>query len=85
LQQQRHPSDLEIEADECPHIGISELQNEARLRFDEVRILIAFADVRRGDFVPADRFRNVVEVGGARDDLELRRRLVPRLRLRVQW
>src|SRR5687768_11209411 len=71
VEEQRHPSGFQIESDERPHIGATELQHEARLRFNEMRILVALANVCRGDAVPAYGFGDVVEIRGARDDPEL--------------
>src|SRR5687768_8864751 len=71
IEQQRHPSRLEIEADECPHISAPELEDEARLRLDKMRILVTFADVRRGYAAAAHRFPDIVQVGRTRHDAEL--------------
>ena len=54
-----------------PDVGVAELEDEARLRLDEMRVLIAFADVRRGDLVASNGLRDVVEIGGAGHHLEL--------------
>ena len=43
VEQQRHPPALEIEPDEREHVGLPQLQHEARLRLDEVRVLVALA------------------------------------------
>jgi hypothetical protein len=71
VQQQRHPADLEIETDKRPDVGIAQLKHEARLRLDEVRVLIAFADMVRGNETAPDCARDVVQVGRARDHLQL--------------
>src|SRR5688500_9565324 len=71
VQQQRHPPRLEIETDERPYVRAAELEHEAWFRFDEVRILISFADVRRRYAAATDRFRDVVQVGGARHHPQL--------------
>src|SRR3989337_1413705 len=63
IDQQWHPADLEIEPDEREHIGVPQPEDEARLRFNEVRVLIALADVDRPNAVPADCLRDVAEIG----------------------
>ena len=41
LDERRQPADLELAADDDQQIGLLQLQDEARLGLDEVRILIA--------------------------------------------
>src|SRR5205823_8912699 len=60
LEEQRHPADLEVESDKREDVGIAKLQNEARLRLDEVWILIPFADMDGLDLVAAHRLGDVV-------------------------
>jgi hypothetical protein len=49
VEEEIHPADLEIQPDEREHVGLSQLQDEAGLRVDEVRVLIALADVHDRD------------------------------------
>jgi hypothetical protein len=69
VEQKIHPSDLEVQPDEGEDIRLSQLQDEARLWIDEVRVLIALADVHDRDARAPDRPRDVVQIGRARDDI----------------
>ena len=52
--ERRQPADLELAADDDQQIGAIQLDDEARLRFDEMRILIATRERFDGDLVAAD-------------------------------
>src|SRR5688572_6481460 len=71
VEQERHPARLEIEPDERPHICVSQLEHEARLRFDEMWILVALSDVADGNPVSADFLRDVGKVCRARHYFQL--------------
>src|SRR5687768_10224092 len=71
VQQERHPADLQVETDIRPDVRRPELEDEARLRLDEVRILVALADGGGLYEVAAHGPCDVVQVRGAGDDLEL--------------
>jgi hypothetical protein len=78
----REPPDLEVETDEEQQIGAVQLEREARLRVDEVRILRRErerADVHR---LAADVLRDRGEIGDGRDDAERRGRVGRRERER---
>ena len=81
LDQRRQPADLQLAADDDQQVGLLQLEDEARLGFDEVRILIAARDRLDGDAVAADLARNRREILGGRDDVQLalraRRRATP--------
>ena len=52
--QRRQPADLQLAADDDQQVGLLQLQDEARLRLDEVRILVALGDRLDRDLVAAD-------------------------------
>ena len=71
LDERRKPADLQLAADGNQQIGLLQFQDEARLRFDEVRILVAPGDRLHGDPIAADLARNRREIFGRRDDVQL--------------
>jgi hypothetical protein len=72
--ERRQPARLELEPDRHEHVGLVELQHEARLGVDEVRILRRQRE--RGDrhLVAAHLAGERGEVRHRGDDLDLRRR-----------
>ncbi len=54
LDERRQPADLQFATDGNQDIGLLQLQDEARLGFDEVGILIAACDRFHGDSIAAD-------------------------------
>ncbi len=73
--ERRQPADLEFPPHDDQQVGGMELQHEARLRFDEVWILVALRQRLGRHLVPADVTGNRGEVLGGRDDLRLGRRV----------
>ena len=71
LNQRRQPADFELPADGDQQIGALELEDEARLRLDEVRILIALGDRFDGDPIAADLAPDRRQVLGRGDHVEL--------------
>ena len=66
VEQRRQPADLQLAADDDQQVGLRELEDEARLRLDEVRVLVAARDRLDLHLVAADLARQVGEVLGAR-------------------
>src|SRR5216684_1021324 len=62
LDERWQPANLELAADDDEDVGFLQLQNEAWLRFDEVRILIPFRDRLHRNVVPADFARDSGQV-----------------------
>src|SRR5262249_26453583 len=77
LDERRQPADLELAADYDQHVGPLKLQDEARLRFDEMRILIAPGDGLDANPIAADLARDRREILGPRHHGQLA--------LRVRW
>ena len=75
LNERREPADLELAADGNQQVCFLELQDEARLRFDEMRILIAFRDRVDGRAIAGHLARNRREILRRRDDVQLALRL----------
>ena len=71
LNQRRQPADFELAADADQHVRLLQLEDEAGLRLDEVRILIALGHRVDGDVVAADLARDRREILGRRHDVEL--------------
>ena len=71
LDERRQPADLEIATDQDEKVGLLELENEARFRLNEVRILIAFCDRIDRYVIAADLTRNGCEVLRRCDDVQL--------------
>jgi hypothetical protein len=68
------PADFELAADGNEHVGFLELEDEARLGFDEMRILVTPREGFDGNPIAADLTRNRCEIFGRRDDIQLRLR-----------
>src|SRR5438132_11177949 len=68
LNQRRQPANLQLAAHDDEHVGLLQLENEARLRLDEVGILIALCDRIDRDAIAADFGGNRREVLGCRND-----------------
>ena len=66
--------------DDHEQLRLVQLQNEARLGFDEVRVLIALRDCVDLDLVAADLARDRGQVFGRRDDSMYLARMVKGLR-----
>ena len=71
-QQRRQPADLELAADDDQQVGAAHRENEARLRINEVRILVALRERRDRHLVAADLARERAEIFGRGHDLQLR-------------
>ena len=71
LDERRQPADLELAPDDDQQVGFLELEDEARLRFDEVRILIALRERIDGDPIAAHLLRDRRQILGRGDDVEL--------------
>ena len=71
LDERRQPADLELAADADQHVGLLQLEDEARLRLDEVRVLIALRHRVDGDVIAADLARDRREILGRRHDVQL--------------
>src|SRR5262249_24172357 len=69
------PPDLQLSDDDNEQIGFLQLQDKARLRFDEVRILIPLRDRFDRNLVAADLAPNGRQIFGRRHDVELALRL----------
>src|SRR5713226_7360475 len=69
--QRRQPSDFQLETDNDQEIGALELEQEARLGVDKVRILIAAGNGFNFNFVATDFLRESGKVGGSGYDLKL--------------
>ena len=69
--QRREPADLELAADGDQHISALQLQDEARLRLDEMGILIAPRERLDGNVIAANLARNRGEILDGRHDIEL--------------
>src|SRR5262249_22582728 len=76
LNERRQPTDLQLTSNHDQQVGLLQLENEARLRLDEVRILIAAGDGLDRDAIAADPAGNRREVLGRGDHVQ------PRLRRR---
>ena len=70
LDERRQPADLQLAADGDEHVGLLKLEDEARLRLDEMRILIAPGDRFDRDAVAADFAANRREIFGRRNDVQ---------------
>jgi len=70
IEERRKPADLELEPDDFEQIGVAKQQQIARLRLDEVRILIALRDRRDVYAIAADFFRERREILNGGDDFE---------------
>src|SRR5713101_8112905 len=69
--QRRQPADFKLETDNDQEIGALELEQEARLGVDKVRILIAAGNGFNFNFVATDFLRESGKVGGSGYDLKL--------------
>ena len=81
LDERRQPADLELASDRYQQVRFLKLEDEARLRLDEMRILIASRHRFDRDPIAADLTPDRREILRARDDRELalrRRRLDPK-------
>ena len=66
---------LQLAADHDEEVGIVQFEDEARLRLDEMRILVALGNRLDGDFVAANLTHQRRKVLSGRDHLgQLRRR-----------
>ena len=74
LQERRQPADLQLGAAVDQHIGVAQLNDEARTRIDEVRILGRFRQDADVDFVAADFAGERAEIRQGGDDVEFRLR-----------
>src|SRR5262245_41444527 len=54
LDKRRKPANLEVSANQDEDVRLLQPEDEARLRFDEVRILIAFGDRVHHNAIPAN-------------------------------
>ena len=75
LDERRQPADLQLAADGHQDVRLLQLQDEARLGFDEVRILISAGDRLDRDAIAADFTGNGRQILGGRDDVGLALRL----------
>ena len=71
LDERRQPADLQLASDDDQQVGLLQLQDEAWLGFDEVRILVAARERIDGDAIAADLARDRRQVLGGGDDVEL--------------
>ena len=71
LNEWRQPADLELSADHDKEIRALELEDEARLGFDEVRILITARNRFNRHTIAADLPPDRREIFGRRDHVEL--------------
>src|SRR5262249_43232952 len=71
--QRRQPTDLELQADGDQQISFLQLQKKARLRFDEVWVLVALGDGVDGNAIAAHLAPDRSEIFGRGDNVELRR------------
>jgi len=71
LDERRQPADLELAPDRDQHIGLLQLQNEARLRFHEVWILVAARQGLHRDVIAANLTTDRRQIFGGRDHREL--------------
>src|SRR5205823_985409 len=80
LDERRQPPDLELAPDEDQEVRPLKFQDEARLRFDEMRILIAARERLDRDLVAADLTRDRREILDRGDHIQprLRRRRIRR-------
>src|SRR2546427_164613 len=67
----RQPSDFELAPDDDQHVGPLQLEDEARLRLDEMRVLIALRQRLDGGAIAANLARDRREILGRRDDVQL--------------
>ncbi len=68
--ERRQPPDLEFAADHDQQVGAIQLEHEARLRLDEVRILISPGQRLDLDLVAADFTRNRGQIFGRRNRVD---------------
>ena len=68
--ERRQPADLEIKPDLDQQVGVLQLQQETRLGFDEVWILIALGDRFNIDAVASDFLRQGGHVRGRGDHVQ---------------
>jgi len=73
-QHQRQPAAVELEPDRDEHVGVLNRLHQARLRRDEVRVLVPAAEALGGHVFSADMLRDRGEIGQRRGDLEVRER-----------
>src|SRR5205814_8235255 len=71
LDERRQPADLQLASDDDEEVRLLQLEDEARLRLDEMWILIAFRDRLDGDAIAADLARNRRQIFGRGDDIQL--------------
>src|SRR4026209_439805 len=71
VDERRQPADLQFAADDNQKVRLLELEDEARLRFDKMRVLIPFDDRVNGNVVATDLTRDRREVLGGGHDVEL--------------
>src|SRR5262249_2195185 len=70
LNERWEPTDLEVAANQDKHVGLLELQYEARLCFDEVRVLIASCDRVHGDAIAPNFARDRREILRGRHNIQ---------------
>ena len=70
LQERRKPSDFQLGPAVDQDIGIAQLDDEARTRINEVRVLGWFRQDADLDFVSPDLPGNRTEIGKSGDDFE---------------
>ena len=75
LDEWRQPADLQLATDSHQDVGLLQLQDEARLGFDEMRILISAGDGFHRDAIAAHFTRNRRQILCGRDDVGLPLRL----------
>src|SRR5262249_52783279 len=71
LNQGRQPADLELATDDDQYVGFLQLQDEARFRLDEVRILVAARQPLDVRAIAGHFARDRREVLGCGDDVQL--------------
>ena len=70
VDQRRQPADFQVAPDHHQQIRLVQLQHEARLGLDEVRILVAAGERFDGDLVAADLADDRRQVARRGDDVE---------------
>ena len=68
VDERRQPADLQLAADDDEQVRAADLEDEARLRIDEVRVLVPLGEGDDRDLVAADLARQRGQIFGRGDD-----------------